>query len=363
MFERTAGQALLLATCVVSGAWGQDLPTLRRRADSLAIAWREARMLADLQDSLKRNAPPPNMERVQAGALTVLADPSDLPLERAARDAWTRIDAFYGPAALTLAGRPLALRVLTPGQTRAPGAGERWVLATDDLDAAELTQLLVRNAPLPPVDRALHGWLTTPLLPPGDGRRELSAVYVDLVTTPSVVGRDCFRGDLGACRVALSLTPATRPVLDWWNADDRRRLVPVLLESYFLADAARRTLTAACLQQGADSACIQLLESIPPAALPRPLGPLAQLTLTQLALERGGRGAYVRLLADSTAALSDRLVAAGGQPLDSMIAAWHAAVLASRPPRGTLPWLSALLVLGWTGVLATCALQSSRWRL
>jgi hypothetical protein len=107
---------------------------------------------------------------------------------------------------------------------------------------------------------------------------------------------------------------------------------------------------------------VQLLESIPQAALPRPLGGMARLTLTQLALQRGGRAAYRRLLADSSATLADRLAAASGMGTDSLIAAWRHLIMASRPTRVALPWLAGVVVFGWIGVFLTCALQSTRWR-
>lgn len=355
--------ALLAGVCVVRGAWGQDLERLRSRADSLAHVWSDARMLADLHDSLKRDAPPPNMERVQAGALTVLADPSPLPLQQAVRDAWAQLDAFYGSAAASLAGHPIVLRVLTLSQSRRPGQGERWVLATGDLDVAELTALLIRNAPLARADAALHDWLAAPLVPPGNAARERASVYVDLVTTQASISHRCFDGDLPACHTALGLTAAPRPLLDWWTADDRRRLVPVLLDNYYLSGAERRPLTTACLHQAVDSACVRLLESIPAAARPRPLGALARITLTQLALERGGRGAYGRLLADSTAMMIDRLGVASGVPPDSLVAAWQRAIVGSRPSRVSLSWVTVVVVLGWIGAFATCALSSTRWRL
>ena len=359
---RTVAWTVLLAACVVRGAWGQEANGLRGRADSLALAWDRARLLAELKDSVRRGGLPPNLERVEAGALTILSDPSRLPLGAAARDAWHQLDAFYGTAAATLAGRPLVLRVLTAKQTRQPGRGERWVLATDDLDAAELTALLVRNAPLARPDAALQSWLAAPLVPPRDTARERATVYVDLVTSRASISRRCFDGDLAACSVALGLSPTDRPVQDWWSAADRRALIPDLLGDYYLVEPARRSTHAACVRHGVDSACIRILESVPPAALPRPLGPQARITLVQLALERGGRESYSRLLADSLAGLADRFAAASGMTPDALITAWHRGIIASRPTRVTLPWLTAFVVLGWTLVFVTSALSSSRWR-
>jgi hypothetical protein len=45
------------------------------------------------------------------------------------------------------------------------------------------------------------------------------------------------------------------------------------------------------------------------------------------------------------------------------LAAWQRAVVASRPNRVAMRWLTGVVVIGWIGVLTTCALRSTRWRL
>lgn len=352
----------LSAWCVVRGAWGQDLAQLRQRAESLGRAWQEAQLFATLQDSLRRTAPPPNMDRAQSGELTVFADPSRLPLQRATTAAWSALDRFYGTAAAALAGRPLVLRVLDALQKPSPGHGERWVLATTDLELPELTLLLVRNAPLPPNDARLRAWLPLAIVPPHDTTRERAQVYVDLVTSHADVSRRCYAGELAACRVALAVDSVAHPLLEWWTAADRRRLVPILLETYFLNESNRRARTNDCLERGVDSACLELLASIPRNALPRPLGAGAQLGLLQLAIEMGGRSAYERLRADSTAPVGQRLAAAAGLPLDTLVATWRRTVISARPRRVALPWWTAFFACAWTGAFATMALRSSRWR-
>jgi hypothetical protein len=89
---------------------------------------------------------------------------------------------------------------------------------------------------------------------------------------------------------------------------------------------------------------------------------MARITLVQLAMERGGRGAYGRLLADSTATMAHRLDAASGMPADSLVAAWQRAIVVSRPSRVALSWVTVFVVIGWIGAFATSALTSSRWR-
>src|SRR5688572_11909290 len=121
MSERMGGRAVarpvviaaVLASALLGEAAGQDLDVLRHRADSIATLWRDAQLLVTIQDSLRRTTLPAAMERVTAGSLVVLADPSRLPLHEATADAWDLLDRFYGDAAQSLAHRPVVLRVVS----------------------------------------------------------------------------------------------------------------------------------------------------------------------------------------------------------------------------------------------------------
>jgi len=113
---------------------------------------------------------------------------------------------------------------------------------------------------------------------------------------------------------------------------------------------------------GADAACSQLLRSLPRGTIPRPLETESHRLLAHIALRIGGRAAYGRLLADSSAPLSERLAHAAGVSLDSLISRWHAEVLAARPVAVTVPRWGVPVALGGIVVLAACGLRSSRWR-
>src|SRR5207302_11270306 len=104
--------------------------------------------------------------------------------------------------------------------------------------------------------------------------------------------------------------------------------------------------------EGSDSACTELLRSLPPGALPRPLTYDARAALVADALRLGGRAAYHRLMASPGLPIADRLAAAGGLAIDPLPARWRAEVLAAppvplpQPPRGL--WLA----LGWPAPFA-----------
>jgi len=117
----------------------------------------------------------------------------------------------------------------------------------------------------------------------------------------------------------------------------------------------------ACIN-GSDSACLDLLSSFPPGALPRPLHYGARLTVLETAVSLGGRGSVQRLLATPAGPMGARLAAAAQVPEDSLLARWRADILASRPAAMSLPAWAMLVALVWAGVFMTCGLGSSRWR-
>jgi len=68
------------------------------------------------------------------------------------------------------------------------------------------------------------------------------------------------------------------------------------------------------------------------------------------------------LLADSNAAISNRLASAAGVGLDTLLSDWRREVIAARPAAVTIPPWGAFIAFGWIVLLAGCALTSSRWR-
>src|SRR5512147_213948 len=75
---------------------GQRAAELQARADSLLHEWRQANVLAAVQDSLRAAASVAGRDTIRVGALMILANPSPLPLARAAARAWPMIERFYG---------------------------------------------------------------------------------------------------------------------------------------------------------------------------------------------------------------------------------------------------------------------------
>ena len=334
---------------------GQGSTALQARADSLLHEWRQANILAAVQDSLRAAAHIAGRDTIRVGALTILANPSPLPLAQAAAQAWPEIERFYGPAAQALARHPVVIQAVDP-DTAVLTSGPAGILRIPwDQDQGQLVRALVGSADLGSLDRGLRDWLEGPITPLFDLRPTLSRVYVQLVTAPSQAVRHCFAGDLAACRDALSLTDTTGLISRWYGPEERRAIVA----SSFLDWGPHQAGFRSCVT-GSDSACLDLLESVGNVRHPLDYG--ARHTLLATAVALGGHGAFSRLLAASNGPTGTRLAEASLVTEDSLVARWRADVLAARPKPVALPPWGAWIALAWAGVFAGCALRSSRWR-
>jgi hypothetical protein len=355
---------LVALTIVGAGslsAQDSTLTRLRARADSVAREWRQANAIADLVDSLAMERAAVGKDTIAVAALRIVANPSPLPMREAAVLAWAAIDSLYGAAGQELVNRPYIIRAYDPDtNVRRPvlhvGMEVPW-----NMGLLPLTQLLVANVPIAPTDSGLAGWLGGVIRPSTAPDQDRARVYVRLVTAPSQAARSCFLGDLPSCRSALGLDQSAEPFLRWYpSPGERRLLITRSFAEYFNRGAHAATLRACTA--GQESACTELLRALPIGSIPRPLGFDARATLVHAALHLGGREAYRRLLANPSLPIADRLGAAAGLAVDSLLVRWRAEVLASRPIPVALPPWAIWIALAWTGVFAACGLRSSRWR-
>src|SRR5256886_10921508 len=105
---------------------------------------------------------------------------------------------------------------------------------------------------------------------------------------------------------------------------------------FFQAEDGIRDLTVTGVQTCA-LPISELLRSLPPGALPRPLTYDARAALVHIALRLGGREAYHRLVATPGAPIADRLAGAAGVSVDSLVPQLLSAILAGRPAPVTVP--------------------------
>jgi hypothetical protein len=367
MCSRLLGGALLLVLAgrglagqtPVRAAEPGGIRQLEVRADSLARLWDEANALAILADGLAHGDVPGEVDTLKVGSLRIIANRSSLPLEAAAERAWPRIDSLYGSAATVLEQRPYLIHAIDPDSqlhTR-----QTWgTLIPWDKSIKETTDLLWVYVPMPASDPAFKAWSGNPVRPTTRGaRQDLEQSYVALVTSHYSVSLDCFLGSIESCRSVLELDDPADPIRVFHTPDERRAAIKGVTLGY--RENELRAVLVPC-SAGIDSACVAALRLLQRSRLPPPIAGIARETLVRLALRLGGREAYARLMADSTAPMPVRLSAASGLPLDSLLSLWRSSVIAARPKPVALPPFGPLVGLGWVAVFGACALRSSRWR-
>lgn len=354
---------LCAAALLVPPLWSQDslIQRMQSHADSLLRTWRDAQRLADIADSLEHVRATAGSDTIAVGSLRVIANRSPLPLREAAERAWPAIDSLYGSVAAELIDHPYIIRAVDPDTSvrRDPlhvGLETPW-----DLDVAATTALLLRTVAPPRFDGALSDWLGSLLQPAPGSREHGSAVFIQLVTVPSLAVRQCFKGDITKCEDVLQVNDSTGLVERWYGTPAEREAVIKMFADYFARGGTAATLQRC--QRHSDDACTALLRSLPRGTLPRPLSADARLLLVREALRAGGREAYRRLVVDSGAPIGQRLAGAAGIPLDSLVMRWRDRALAARPTPLIVQWWAGLAALGWAAVFGFCAMRSSRWRL
>src|SRR5438552_1668150 len=356
--------ALALLAASVGTLSAQDVPRLQARADSLLREWRRASAVADMVDSLNHARAAGGTDTISVGALRIVTNPSPARLREAAARAWPVIDSLYGSEARQLERRPYLIASYDPDTTSPKPTLRSAIQVPWDKDVASLAMIFLTNVPIGRPDAGLQNWLGGPVAPIIHPAQARATVYVELVTAPFQAARNCFLGVMNDCRTALTLGQSPDHVEQWYpSAAERRALVFRSFAEYFgYSDHGARKPALQSCGAGSDTACTELLRSLPPGALPRPLTYDARAALAHIALRLGGREAYHRLVATPGAPIADRLAGAAGVSVDSLVAQRRSEILAARPAPVTLPPWGPWAALGWTAVFAVCALRSSRWR-
>src|SRR5437667_47414 len=317
---------LIMVIAVAAGRLaGQSVELLQTRADSLLREWRRASALADMVDSLNHGRAAGGTDTISVGALRIVATPSPARLREAAARAWPVIDSLYGSEARQLEQRPYLIAPYDPDTTTPKPTLRGAIQVPWDKDVASLAMILLTNVPIGRPDRALQDWLGGPVVPIIHPEQARAAIYLQLVSAPSHAARSCFLGVTSDCRDALALGESPDPLQQWYpSTGERRALVLRSFAEYFgYSDHGARKPALQSCGAGSDSACTELLRSLPPEALPRPLTYDARAALVHLALRLGGRAAYHRLVATPGAPIADRLAGAAGVSVDSLVAQWR----------------------------------------
>jgi hypothetical protein len=177
-------------------------------------------------------------------------------------------------------------------------------------------------------------------------RRTTHADYedaaIDLASSNAAIARTCYSGSVPACESALGLTDVHDALSEWYAPEGWR----VLVSSWKPPKDAYSVIAdrAECIEKKATQVCERLARSRP---VPIPLTFATRSTLLGLALERGGRPAYSRLVGAKGTPLQMLSTAAGVSP-DSLIREWRTRVLAATPKSTSPSPVEATVFIAWT---------------
>ena len=353
------------------------LPALRAQylaeVRDLVSRLRDAERAAAVADSLRLLDLP--RDTVIVGTMKWLIDKSRTPaFPDAIARAWEDVHRVFGAEARVLHGRTHAARMRSAGTRdtsqkvidliELPSSGVLDIF--DRVQARESAVVIAgrmsRRAArviMQAGDDRVVKWLVTPVdpTPLRTGNREL--MYVDLVTAPSQVASRCLAGDLVRCRDALGILETVDPLTEWYDAPERRLLVARMRDH--LANGPRRAEFVECVDRHSYATCDRILRSMPGYVAPPALPPSARHHLFRLAIAAGGRDAYSRF-ALGTATVEQRLAAAAGMPIDSIVAHWRSDLMAARPPSPVPSMVSIWTTVAWGIAIMLLALRVVSWR-
>jgi hypothetical protein len=357
--------AVALSVAPIGPADAQTVEQYRARTRRLLDVWSEARVLADSADQVLRETM--DVERIRFGTLLVLAHPERaLGARLAARSAWSELAQTLGRDTVLLDGvvfyiperdRPWAAGPIADG--RATKVVRTMATRPDILRRQLLGH--VESTLSESVDSIFNAWLHGPI-PVSRAIPNLEELYVEFITAPSPLVRECRNGDLAACRRALVFINVSDQIREWYDEDGREQLIRGL------PGLIRQDPEAAevCFDRGWDEVCIAILQGLR-SGPPPPLSYSTRASLVSFALQRGGDGAYGTMfdaahhLADSTM-VPHVVAAAAGLPIDTLLSEWRTAVINARPEQVTLRLRSTLVAVLWIVGLFGMAMRNTRWR-
>lgn len=361
-----AALAITLAFVQVTRLESQSIEQFRVRLDSLRVEWEERRNeFLDLAGELA----PREIDTIEVGPFTVLADaPIGGLLKRAVPTAWATLRETLGSDSMLAAAKLLYFptgrseRIVRSTEVVAgPWISEHEAIA----DVVNRIVLTVGEELGAKLDEDTRLWLGANIMGSRAAERSgwsgthLSWVYVELATAGSSIGRRCFAGDLSACNTALELEPTSDPLIEWYDAHDRRRLIA---RTGGLRGWVHTPQWIPCVDEGNDTDCEELLRDRMEGSTMHPVSPRVHQTLVETAVEMGGDGAFGRMLETEAATIGDWIAAVAQTPSDAVVAKWHADVIASRPAPTTLTAATGWGAVAWILVLAAIATRSTRWR-
>jgi hypothetical protein len=303
------------------------------------------------------------LDSLQVGPLRLLVQPPfRARTEIAAQVAAARIDSMAGSAVAKLASTRIVVKSLRGHldsvEVSLAGGGDFWSgqLVSDSALARWIGDRAIGQLYLS-LGTAFHEWLgqSTVFRPNAIRAETWTELRLQLISSPSFVSHLCYDGDVRSCSSALGFARVSDPITQWYDADGRRRLVVGARNLY----SSRVPGSLLQCEAGDDARCTEYLRLR--GFRDAPINPIGRFTLTQLALDVGGRQAYERLL-NSTGAPGARLAEAAGVPLDSLLSVWSTRVRTTAARAVNVTPVVAAGSLAWILLCAGLSLRSSRWR-
>lgn len=189
-----------------------------------------------------------------------------------------------------------------------------------------------------------------------DQPTDWGGVRLDVLSSRSLLGPRCYRGEIPACSMLLGLTTVDDPVMAWYDSLARLDEVRARRDA---ALAYNRADAEACLA-GQDAACGRVLHTLKVFVQP-PAGGVSRDALTLEVVRIGGESAAERMLM-SPGTPAEALAAGAGVPLDSVLRTWQRHLRDDSIVSDTLSWRMVLMTIGWVALLFFLATRISRWR-
>jgi len=356
--------AIAIALFAGTAAGAQDIRTQERVVDAAQARVVRAQARVDaLNDSIARTMQ--TFDSLTVGPLRVLVHPRfRTVVEAAARAASAKLVADAPAQVSRLAKVRLVVRPWSDTTEGGlvflvrPGHNDRME-AYIDSDSATFAHHFVAIGErylASTIDGRLRMWAGTLLLPDTASDRVWVQYRVDLVSANGVVARNCYGGDVRACMLTLGLTTTTDPVLEWYDAADRRAIIKREMD---FRPHGYRVQSEQCLA-GDDASCTDVLRQYTEYHRTPVMSDIRE-SLVSVALQLGGASAYDRLLVASGTP-TEQLEAAATVPIDSVVRAWQRRIRDTRTASDAMSLPIAIGSLFWIGLCGALSLRSTRWR-
>lgn len=375
MCSKAGLSVCIVAVCLgvgglASTAAGQNLRDLARRLDSTKLLATEGRRELNAYD----RARPPALVRwtdtmvIASGKVTVYFNRDAAQIATASA---TRADSHFRRLGGATATFPPVMFSVRRDSTRMldrrqpvivgyhpPGGGS---INRGAPDVRAIAKVIVDQTVDVAADRkpsAFWKWRRGAIpLDPADiaAAPDWGALRLDLISSPSRLGKRCYGGDVDDCAMFLGLRSVEDPVMAWYDSLARVNQVNANRD---LAYRNQSAATTRCLA-GSDTDCGAALRAMDHYIEP-PGNDSARATIMRQAIAMGGERAAERLLINGGSP-SDALAVAANAPIESVIRAWQRNIRDQAVGSQDLSPRLALIAILWVAVLAAVALRSSRW--